>query len=70
MLGHFDESPGSIPAAVADVTAADPMVAHAPADRGESAGSRAGVVPTSHARAFTSEDLLDYEEWTASGGFS
>ena len=70
MLGHFDESPGSSPAAVTDITTAEPMVAHAPADRGESTGSRSGAVPTSHARAFTSEDRLDYEEWTTSGGFS
>ncbi|QNE46696.1 hypothetical protein F1C58_07120 [Glaciihabitans sp. INWT7] len=70
MLGHFEESAGSTPAAVADVTAAEPVIAHASGDSGGNTGSRGGAIPTSRARAFTAEDLLDYEEWTTSGGFS
>lgn len=70
MHGHFDESPGSVPAATTDITGAEPTVARRPdgSDAAHQAGSSA-IIPTSHARPFSPQDLVDYQEWASSGEF-
>ncbi|CAN5507159.1 hypothetical protein BH10ACT4_BH10ACT4_08580 [soil metagenome] len=69
MHGHFDESPGSAPAATTDITMAEPTVAGGLADNDATHAHGSSAIPTSHARPFSPQDLLDYQEWASSGEF-
>lgn len=71
MLGHFEKSPGSGPAATADITTAEPAVSHPSETPAARSGPCSWAIarPTSHARPFSPQDLLDSQEWAESGEF-
>lgn len=71
MHGHFEESPVSVGPAITDLIGADPV---ADPDAGsESAGGsglprRIPPVTRSHGGAFSHQEVVDFDEWSASAG--
>ena len=65
---HFEQGPGSVSLAARDVTGAELPAAIRPASE---AGlrQRTDSVPTCTGRAFSHQDVIDYQEWVASGEF-
>ena len=68
MNAHFEQGPGSVPQAASDVTGAElPAAIRSASEAG--LHQRTNSVPTCFGHAFSHQDVIDYQEWVASGEF-
>ena len=66
MNTHFEQGPGSVPQAASDVTEAElPAALRSACEAG--LRHRTNSVPTCYGGAFSHQDVIDYQEWVATG---